>query len=597
VAQQIAQTLAVADSHYRQGRMGEAERLCRSVLAKRPGHFVALNLLGHLAGASGHMQQAAAYFHQATTANPKSHIGHVNEGAMLASLGRHTEALACFDRAAKLEPKNPRIATNRGSALAVLGRPLEALAEFDRAIALDPTGIEAYTNKAGVLQSLLRHAEAIDALDRAMDIKPDDASLHIVRALVLEEMGRSEEALADSETALRLDPNNDRSHLAHAAALHGLHRPEEALGSFDRALAIAPNNVRLIAGRATLLYELDRFEEALAACALAKGLAPDDAEALCTESAIRLAVGDFEGGWPAYEWRWRRFDRASSRPEIDQPLWLGETDLTGKRILLHAEQGLGDTLQFCRYAPLVAQKAMVVLEVQQPLVRLLGSLGGVARIIGKGDPLPDVDFHCPLMSLPLAFGTRLENIPDEIPYLRPDPARVTAWQQRLAGLPGRHVGLVWAGSPALGGNRGSDLDRRRSITLDHLAGLREVPGIRLVSLQKGPPAVQTRSPPAGLDVTDWTDELTDFADTAALVAALDLIISVDTAVAHLAGALGKPVWILHRFDACWRWLRGREDSPWYPTARLFRQSTPADWSAPIRALIEALREAGSASVA
>ena len=438
-----------------------------------------------------------------------------------------------------------------------------------------------------MLQTLLRPADAVDTLDRAMQIKPDDAALYSARAIVLEEMGQSEDALADSETALRLDPTHDRAHLAHAAALHGLRRPDEALDSFDRALAIAPGKVRLVAGRATLLYELDRFDDALAGCAQAKSLAPDDAEAAYTESTIHLATGEFERGWPAYEARWRRLGRATSRPEFAQPLWLGETDLAGKTILLHAEQGLGDTLQFCRYAPLVGQKATVVLEAQQPLMRLLGSLDGVARVIGKGEPLPDFDMHCPLMSLPLAFGTRLESIPNQVPYLHPDPVRVARWRQRLAALPGRRIGVVWAGSPQLGANRGSDLDRRRSISLGHLAGLRNVPGISLVSLQKDAPAIQTHAPPAGLAITDWTEELTDFAETAALVSGLDLVISVDTAVAHLAGAMGKPVWILHRFDACWRWLRGRDDSPWYPTARLFRQSTPGDWCGPIHALIGA----------
>jgi hypothetical protein len=303
----------------------------------------------------------------------------------------------------------------------------------------------------------------------------------------------------------------------------------------------------------------------------------------------RLSLGDFALGWRKYEWRWQQPTVLGSQSDRARPLWLGATDVIGKTILLHAEQGFGDTLQFCRYAPLVARTADVVLEVPRPLLRLLSTLPGVSRIVASGDPLPHFDLHCPLLSLPLAFGTTLADLPNHVPYLRADPVHVTAWRQRLAPLPGIRVGLVWSGNPRLDIPLANRIDRRRSTTLDRLAPLGEIPGVSLVSLQKGDFRAQSTTPPPGLAIADWTDELDDFADTAALIEALDLVISVDTSVVHLAGALGKPVWVLNRYDACWRWLRDRGDSPWYPTARLFRQPTPGDWDGMIAEVVAALR--------
>jgi hypothetical protein len=259
--------------------------------------------------------------------------------------------------------------------------------------------------------------------------------------------------------------------------------------------------------------------------------------------------------------------------------------LAGKTILLHAEQGLGDVLQFCRYAPLVAAQADVVLQVPGPLVRLLTSLPGRGRIVAEDEPLPEFDLHCPLLSLPFAFKTTLETIPRAIPYLAAAPAAVAAWRDRLVVLSGLRVGICWAGNPVV-----QSIDGRRSVGLARLAPLGDIAGAHFVSLQKGVAGADAVRPPNGMTIHDWTDELQDFADTAALIEALDLVITVDTAVAHLAGALGKPVWILSRFDACWRWLDGRDDSPWYPTARLFRQTAAGDWDDVVARVGGALRE-------
>jgi hypothetical protein len=301
-----------------------------------------------------------------------------------------------------------------------------------------------------------------------------------------------------------------------------------------------------------------------------------------------LLRGEYAEGWREFEWRWR----GGTAEEIKlrgfaEPQWQGE-DVAGKTLLLHAEQGFGDTLQFCRYASLVGATARVILEVQPPLVRLCSGLAGVARVVARGEPPPAFDLHCPLMSLPLAVGTTLDTIPSGVPYLAADPELVVGWRERLAGLDGLRVGLVWAGSlrpePEL-----SAIDRRRSITLAMMASLGEASGVSFISLQKGEPAAQSANAALGLALHDFTANLQDFADTAALIEALDLVISVDTSVAHLAGALGKPIWLLNRFDTCWRWLLNRDDSPWYPQLRQFRQPSPGDWNSVMRAVRDALQ--------
>jgi hypothetical protein len=295
-----------------------------------------------------------------------------------------------------------------------------------------------------------------------------------------------------------------------------------------------------------------------------------------------LLAGELTEGWAQYEWRWRLKKQLKHVRPFKQPLWAGE-ETGGRVLLLHAEQGFGDTLQFCRYAPLVAARGhRVILEVQRPLAPLLTDLPGVERVISHGDPLPHFDLHCPMLSVPGILGTTADTIPSAVPYLAAEPAMVARWRERLAALPGKKVGLVWAGNPNM------SADRRRSIELAQLASLADVPGVSFISLQKGSPALQAIAPPPGLVLHDWTVELSDFAATASLIEALDLVIGVDTSVIHLAGALGKPVWLLNRFDCCWRWLKGCDDSGWYPGLRQFRQSSPGTWAAPIAELQAAL---------
>jgi hypothetical protein len=329
---------------------------------------------------------------------------------------------------------------------------------------------------------------------------------------------------------------------------------------------------------------MNRTAEAIGCFERALAIGPADPRTQWHLAMNHLLSGNFAAGWDRLE---ARFEATGACAQ--EPAWDGAPFQPGTRVLLRAEQGHGDTLQFVRYAPLLAARgAVVLLEVQPGLKRLLAAQPWGHGVIAQGDALPPHELQCPLMSLPRAFATRLATIPAEIPYLRADPREVAAWRHRLAPMPGPRVGLAWAG-----GFRPQDLevrmmDRRRSMPLARLAPLARVPGVRLVSLQKGPPSAQARHPPADMALLDWTDELRDFADTAALIEALDLVISVDTAVAHLAGALGRPVWLLNRFDTDWRWLLARDDSPWYPTMRLFRQPSPGDWDGVVRSVADAL---------
>jgi Tetratricopeptide repeat/TPR repeat/Glycosyltransferase family 9 (heptosyltransferase) len=428
------------------------------------------------------------------------------------------------------------------------GRFLQAEAAYRQALALDPNDADTL-HLLGVLGHQFHHHEpALHYINQAIRLEPDRAHYHSNAALALRALGRMTEAEETCRTALRLNPDY----------------PE------------AQNNLGMI------LRALGQIEGAEFHYREAVRLKPDYPDALNNLAHLCLLTGRLEEGWRLYDWRVQSL--GVGRRDFAQPLWDG-APLGDRVLLLHAEQGLGDTLQFCRYVPILARGAKLVFEVQPPLVRLLSDLPGMTRIVAAGDALPHFDVHCPLLSVPHRVGTDLATIPAEIPYLAADPARSASWRGRLAGLDGKLVGLVWAGRsrPAT-----AVIDRSRSMALEQFSPLAGIDGVNFLSLQKGEPAAQALSPPGGMVLHDFTEELTDFADTAALIDALDLVISVDTSVVHLAGALGKPVWLLNRFDTCWRWLEGRDDSPWYPTLRQFRQKSPGDWAGVMAEVRDAL---------
>jgi len=471
-------------------------------------------------------------------------------------------------------------------ALHVAGRLEEAERGYRGILAMVPAHADALHQLGIVLYQTGRLDDGLQMIDRALLCAPELGRIHNSRAAVLVELGRNEDALAAYDTVLALDPTSAATHFSRGNVLNALFRWEDAAASFEQAEHYDSDFVEAQINRALDLYWLRRLDEARALYDRVLLRHPRNADALYNSSLCCLAMGDLAQGWRDYEARWEMPQLAPLRRELGAPRWRGDdVPVSGKTILLHAEQGLGDVLQFCRYAPLVAEQADVVLEVPGPMVRLLTSLPGRGRIVARGEKLPQYDLHCPLLSLPFALRTTLETIPRSVPYLAADIAAVAAWRDRLAALAGLRVGVCWAGNPAA-----QLIDGRRSVGLARLAPLGAVAGVHFVSLQKGVAGADAARLPSGVAIHDWTDELRDFADTAALVEALDLVITVDTAVAHLAGALGKPVWILSRFDACWRWLDGRDDSPWYPTARLFRQTVPGRWDEVVARVGDALRE-------
>jgi tetratricopeptide (TPR) repeat protein len=494
------------------------------------------------------------------------------------------EAVACHDRAIALDAAYANAHYNRANLLYVTRQFEAALAGYDRVLALRPGHVDAHINRALTLVELQRFDQALAACDRALALAPQCAPAHCNRGNVLERLERPLDALAGYDTALALDPALAQAHANRGAVLTTLERFDAALVSCDRAVALDPAYAAAHYNRGLVLTELGRYAEALTAYGRAVALDPNHADAHFNRSVVWLLTGDFGQGWPAHEWR-RKTARGTAMDRgvhLNRPCWLGEESLQGQTLLLVAEQGLGDTIQFCRYAPLAAQRgARVVLEVPQSLMRLLSRLDGVAEIVVQGAALPAFDYYCPLMSLPLAFKTTLTSIPNAIPYLAAEPDKVQSWRDRLGPRRRLRVGLVWAGGHRPRQSECWSVNQRRNIPLAQLAPL-ALPDIEYVSLQKGEAAQfeLTELLARGWDgppIADFTPLLHDFSDTAALIENLDLIISVDTSTAHLAGALGKPVWILNRYDTCWRWLIDRADSPWYPTATLYRQQARGNW--------------------
>ena len=580
---------------------GEAAML--AILKRDPRNFDALHLAGVAAAQLGRHEEGANRIRRALAINSRSAAAHCNLGSALFRLGRHEEALIALDRALALDPKAANAHHNRGAVLQKLQRPDQAIAAFDHAIALKPDFAEAHNDRACALSDqkkpeealaayekalsfrpnsapylvnvalalcgLQRHAEAMPFLDQALLIKPDDAGALIGRAQVLVALGRPAEGLAVAESALVAHPGLMLGHIWRANALVQLGQPEAALIAADTARSMAPEDASTHNGYGFILGHLNRLEDALVSYDHALKLKPDDTETLWNRALALLALGRFEEGWLAYEYRNLRRKTLAAR-KYPQPLWWGKQALKDQRLYVYWEQGLGDTIQFARYALLAAAAgAQVTFSVQEPLRRFFKDFDSSVTIIGQNDEPAEFDLHCPLLTLPLAFGTTLRTIP-AFPggYIKAPAEDVARWSARLpSGC--RRIGLVWSGS-ATHGN-----DANRSMALARLSALIQ-PEDAWISLQKEVrPSDQATLRSAGL--IDLSAELGDFADTAALISVLDLVIAVDTSVAHLAAALGKPVWLMVPFAPDFRWLLGREDSPWYPGMRLFRQDRAGDW--------------------
>ncbi|MGH8780557.1 tetratricopeptide repeat protein [Paraburkholderia sp.] len=598
-------------------RHEDAVKTFDRALAVAPTLLDALCNRGAALRGLGRFQEAIESYDRALTIDPRSFESYVNRGNALRELTRSDEALASYDRALKLASGHAPVLSLRGITLVDLERFQEALASFNEAIASQPDFVEAIYNSAVALERLERMDEAIARCDRAISLEPGHAKAHATRANALAHLERRPEALASYDRAIELEPHaadvlcnrgsllrhlqrhNDaldayeaalalqpdfpQAHLNRSNVLQDLNRFDEALSESDAILAADPRYAMAWFNRGNLLQEMNRPVDSIAAYERAIDVDPEYVDPHCALGFLLLALGRFPEGWRKYEWRWRDHKVFANQRPFPQPLWLGDEPVTGRTVLLHAEQGFGDTLQFSRYAALVKQLgARVVLEVQPGLTTLMQTLPGVDQLVTKGETLPPFDLHCPLMSLPLALRTEVDTVPATAPYLSADPQRVAQWRDTLGEARRPRVGLSWAGNPK------HVNDRNRSIALAALAPLFDL-DIEWISLQKQVP-VDDEAILATLPLRQVDTGLREFADTAALIETLDLVVSVDTSIAHLAGALGKPSWVLLPMPCDWRWLAERSDSPWYPHTRLFRQRTPKDWSQALGELVPALRD-------
>ncbi|WEY41297.1 tetratricopeptide repeat protein [Paraburkholderia sp. SUR17] len=529
------------------GRFREASESYGHALAVMPGNVEAMFLRGVAFLDLGEPENALADFNAAIAANPGFVDAIYNSSVALEQLERHEEAIDRCDRVLAIQPDHAKALANRGNAACSVGRNGEAAANYQRSLELEPQSVGVLCNYASALMRINRYGEARDACDRALALEPDYAHAWFTRGRVGLETHRYEDALEDFDRVVSIDPAHKIAHFHRGNALRSLRRHDEANEAYVNAIAIDT----------------------------------DYAEAHCMRGFLCLAIGDFEAGWREYEWRWRDTQLDGSRRDFVQPRWTYGMPLEGQTILLYAEQGLGDTLQFCRYAPLVkALGAKVVLEVPIELKGLLASLDGVDTIVVRGGPLPPFDLHCPLLSLPLEFRTDLATIPASVPYLRAETERVELWKTRLGPAQRPRVGLVWSGNP-LHLN-----DRNRSMALAELLPMLS-DAFEWVSLQK---VVRDEDKPtlAASAIRHVGDQLADFADTAALTQLMDYVVSVDTSVAHLAGALGRPLAVLLPHTPDFRWLLDRDDNPWYPNARLFRQAEAGKWAPVVEAVQAAL---------
>jgi tetratricopeptide (TPR) repeat protein len=519
---------------------------------------------------------------------------HNNFGCLLLSLGRTPEAIESFRAAVVVQPTDLRALANLGNALLKAAQPIRAAECLERALSIKPDYPLALCNLGLVRLAQDKCHEAADLFSRVIAIDSAVAEAHYGLGSALRKSRRFSQALASFDHAIALAPNSG-GYLERGDVLIELGRTGDALGSYEQALALQPGSATAWHGRGFALELLGRTDEALDSYERALSLEPNLAQARWNLGLLRLLLGDFRTGWPLFESRLDLDNRKVVPARVlDCPRWHGTESLRGKRILVYpdpGETGLGDTIQFCRYVKMLdAAGAEVMFEVEPRLKSLLTSLLPGSRLIVPGDPLEALDYHCPLMSLPLAFGTKADSIPAEVRYLKADPGRIARWAHRLPGTTGLRIGVVWRATAkhetvTLAG---------RSIPLQQLERLFVHRDIVLVALQKGDGTEELEQVTFRDRIVSFGDALDEgsdaFLDTAAIMMHLDLVITVDTSVAHLAGALGVPVWVAVKTPCDWRWQRDRLDCPWYPTMRLFRQRAPRDWSTVIEDMATSLRD-------
>jgi tetratricopeptide (TPR) repeat protein len=542
----IPDTFALAMHYHQAGNLNQAEMFYRQVLQAQPYHPDAFHLLGVI-----------AY-----------------------QRGSHEVALDYIGRAIALDGSQARYHTNLGNVFLGRGEHERARESYQRALQLNPRDADTLNNLANVLREQGRLEQALGICLQALEVNPAQVDANNTLANIYKDLGRLDEALAACRRAIELQPGRSGAHNSLGNIQRARGEPEEAKASYERALQLDPKNVQAYSNLGSLLFDQRQLDEARQCFERAISLKPDFGLGHYNLAILLLARGDLQAGFREFEWRFRSL---RTLPRVPMPYWDG-SPLAGRTILLHGEQGFGDTIQFVRYAPLVKkQGATVVLACAPPLLDLLEGVAGVDHLTGEVPGHVTCDCFAPLLSLPRLLSTILETIPVQVPYLQASTEGRVRWRHDLAGLSGLRIGICWQGSPA---HRN---DRNRSVRLERFEPLTRVPGVNLVSLQKGHGIEQLAPLADRWHLLDLGSRIKSWTDSAAAVAELDLVITVDTAVAHLAGALGVPTWVALPFSADWRWLLDRDDSPWYPGMRLFRQTKAGDWTSVFERIAEALR--------
>ncbi len=575
---------------YSQGRYKAAVKKCKRAISLKPDDIKAYNTMALAMQAQGQYAEAIRNFRQVIRLKPNFAAAYSNLGNVLREQGHYEQAIANYKNAIKLDPNYAKAYNNLANILRERGACEEAIANYEQAIRLDAGFAEAYGNLGGVLREKGRFKEAIAACRRATQLKPDYVEAYGHLGISLYEQGCYDEAMENFERAIQLKPDCADSYSNLGGVLVKQNQLEEAISACRRAIRLKPDFAEAYNNLGIALFNKGLYAEAIENFDQAIEVKPDYVGAYMNRAFTFLLKGDFKRGWKDYCWRRKAESEKTVYPHRYQvPLWDG-SPFAGSRLLVHYEQGAGDNIQCVRYLPLVkSHGGTVIFETPKSLSGLLREFDGIDELVeasceGK-PPSVEFDFYIPLMDLPRVFGTALETIPADVPYLYADTAKVRYWQKRLA-EPGFKVGIVWAGSAR------HKNDYNRSCPLKHFAPLADIPGVQLYGLQKGPPAAQVEQVADKMSVVNLGEEFEDFTDTAAVIENMDLIISVDTSVLHLVGAMAKPAWALIPFVPDWRWLLDRRDNPWYPTARLFRQKRRGDWqgvltraAAELRALV------------
>lgn len=606
------------------GSVDEGIQLLQRSLKINPNQPNALFNIGNEFYKLKRYEEAMTNFNLAIAINPNFAEAHCNKGIVMREQGEFEQAIACYDTAIACQPSYARAHYNRSVALLDLNQHEEALASVDRAIAINPNSAFSHYNRGLIMYALMQFHEALNSFRESLRLNPNQAEAYLKMGDCSLSLRNIKESIVYSKKALELNPtyaeaylnlgsayrlsqnfdeaisnynksielknNNAPSYFYLGLAFQDQYKFEEAIELYDTSIKINPS-ISAYINRGVAYEHLVDFNKALESYDSTIALNKDYAEAYVNKAFVKLLLGEYIEGWQLFEWRWKKTKQTDKR-NFTEPAWLGDKSISGKTILIYTEQGFGDTLQFCRYVPMIESLGgHAIFEVPAPLLSLMASMKGNFTIVERGKPLPTFDFQCSTMSLPLAFKTTVETIPSTTPYLFADNEKVKRWQDKIGASSKLKVGLVWAGGLRPNQPELFAVNARRNIQLEKLACLSAIDA-EFYSLQKGEPAETDLaniklSNWGGPDIIDYTAQIQDFSDTAALIQNLDLVISVDTSTAHLAGALGKPVWVLNRIDTCWRWMLDRNDTPWYPTMRLFRQMHMGNWD---NVLIEVVDE-------